>query len=146
MGVQEAVDLFRAFVKELPAVFTADFSKSLHNLSTCLSDLGRTEEVMMAVHRFRGSGSVPDFRGSRRSAVFTADLGKSLHNLCTCLSDLGRANSKDAMMAVQEAVHLYRTLAAESRPGLYRKDLADSLEWISTVTVGQCRFIPMASP
>ncbi|MGD0103440.1 MAG: tetratricopeptide repeat protein, partial [Rhodopila sp.] len=58
--------------------------------------------------------------------AFRPDLAMSLNNLANRLSELGRR--EDALAVAEEAVSLYRTLAAQ-RPDAFRPDLATSL-WV----------------
>ena len=56
--------------------------------------------------------------------MFRPDLAMLLNNLANMLSELGQR--EPALLAAQEAVDLYRELAAQ-RPDMFRPDLAGSL-------------------
>ena len=63
-----------------------------------------------------------------RPDAFRPDLAGSLNNLAVRLAALGRR--EDALAAIQEAVAIYRELAA-ARPDAFRPDLATSLNNLS---------------
>ena len=58
----------------------------------------------------------------------------ALHNLSVRLRDLGRR--EEALVAIQEAVGIYRELAA-ARPDAFRPDLASSLNRPVPVRLGR---------
>ena len=74
------------------------------------------------------SHPVPGGHGRRRAGRRQPDLARSLNNLSVRLADLGRR--EDALAASQEAVAIYRELAA-ARPDAFRPDLARSLNNLS---------------
>jgi len=60
-----------------------------------------------------------------RPEVFAPDFAGSVHNLSGCLGDMGRR--EDALVAIEEAVELYRALAA-AQPPYHSAELAALLD------------------
>ncbi|KAF7974196.1 hypothetical protein HWV62_13245 [Athelia sp. TMB] len=82
-------------------------AQALFSLSNRLEYVGRLEEALTAIDD---------------------SLADSLHNFSNRLSDLGR--HEEALTAIQEAVEVYRPLAAE-KPADFNADLAHSLDNLS---------------
>lgn len=67
-------------------------------------------------------------RRAARPDAFRPDLASSLNNLAVRLADLGRP--EDALAAIQEAVTIFRELAAR-RPDAYQQNLEQSLQVVA---------------
>ena len=121
-AAQEAVEIYRRLAAERPDAFLPDLAMSLNNLGEQAERPrpARGGARGRARRRSRSAAASPP----QRPDAFLPDLARSLNNLGNVLSDLGRR--EDALAAAQEAVEIYRRLAAE-RPDAFRPDLAGSL-------------------
>jgi tetratricopeptide (TPR) repeat protein len=118
---KKAEEIRRELAEKQPDAYTADWAKSLANLSASLGDVGRFGEALTAARK-----NEEIWRGlaEKQPDAYTADWAKSLANLGARLSDVGRFD--EALASTKEAEEIRRGLA-EKQPDAYTADWATSL-------------------
>jgi tetratricopeptide (TPR) repeat protein len=104
-----------------PDTYTADWTRSLHNLGSHLHDVGRFEDGLKAAEQAEGLWRA---LAEKQPDAYTADWATSLSNLGGHLSDAGRFD--DALAVTEKGEGLQRSLA-EKRPDAYTAVWARSL-------------------
>src|ERR1700712_108819 len=97
--IQESVNLLRVLTLHHPTKFHSTLARSLHSLSTSLSDLGQQEEALSAIQEAVTILRDLAQQDPTRSKI---ELATSLNGLSIRLSDLGQ--QEEALRAIQEAV------------------------------------------
>ena len=116
---REGLDLVHDFPNEDPI----RHSFSLNAFSHSLIDVGRYQEaVLYGEQALTIRRSLVQVEEPRRQC--TPDLAASLLNISLCYSNTGRY--QDALLATEEAEHIYRILAA-NQPELFETQLASAL-------------------
>ena len=126
----EAAGIYRRLAAAQSDAFEPDLARTLENVSTLFSRLGRPEEALAAA----GEAAESWRRlAAARPAVFEPDLAGALTNLSGKLSTVGRP--EDALAAAAEAAEIYRRLAA-ARPDALEPDLARALSNLGVMLSG----------
>jgi tetratricopeptide (TPR) repeat protein len=144
-ATQEAVEIRRRLAAQHPDAFLPDLASSLHNLGIRLSEMGRRAEALQATQEAveirrrlaaqHPDAFLPDLAGGGGALAWPPSTPTWAST--TMLSEMGRR--AEALQATQEAVDLYRRLAAQ-HPDAFLPDLAMSLElWISEMGLRPCK-------
>jgi tetratricopeptide (TPR) repeat protein len=144
-AAEEAVSVYYRLASADPAAYEPDLATSLNNLSAILADAGRHDEALAAAEE---AVSACRRLAAADPAAYEADLATSLNNLSaevirrqeTLLASLDSlwdvlalaAQHKEALEPIEEAVAIYRRLAA-ANPAVYELGLAASLNNLSDI-------------
>jgi tetratricopeptide (TPR) repeat protein len=131
-AIEEAVTLYRGLAAARPGDFHGELARALNNLAIHLSELDRKDEALaaikkaVAIRRALAAAEETAVADVPEGAPVEArvDLAVSLSNMATHLIDMGR--SEEALTTAEEAVSLYRRLAA-ARSEAFQADLARAL-------------------
>ncbi|MCB2263285.1 MAG: tetratricopeptide repeat protein [Candidatus Thiosymbion ectosymbiont of Robbea hypermnestra] len=126
----EAEAGFQRLAKRQPDAYRPEWARSLGNLASYLSDLGRFQEAM---EQARESEEIHRELAKRQPDAYRPGWASSLDNLASHLSDLGRF--QEAMEQARTAEGIYRGLA-ECQPDAYRPDWARSLAVLAASRLG----------
>ena len=126
----EAARIYRRLAADRPDAFEPDLARTLENVSTLFSRLGRPEQALAAAEEAAESW--------RRLAAARPDalephLAGALNNLSGKLSTVGRP--EDALAAASEAAEIYRRLVADGLESL-EPDLARALSNLGVMLSG----------